>query len=95
MQQQALQRQQGSGASYAEIDEMNANEFDPEMQRRIAERIQEEAIQNNFENALEHSPEVFSEVFMLYVKMTVGSICWISGAYRVLDVLQCYTDDGC
>ena len=48
-----------------------ANEFDPETQRRLAERIQQQNVEENFASAMEHSPEVFSEVIMLYVEMQV------------------------
>lgn len=60
--QQAAQRQE-------EIDALNQDEFDPEAQARIAERIQQENIQANMEAAFEHSPEAFSQVNMLYVRL--------------------------
>lgn len=53
----------------AEIDALNQDEFDPEAQSRIAERIQQENIQSNMEAAFEHSPEAFGQVTMLYVKL--------------------------
>ena len=60
--QQTAQRQ-------AEIDALNEDEFDPEAQARIAERIQQENIQANMEAAFEHSPEAFGQVSMLYVRL--------------------------
>ena len=62
--QQTAQRQ-------AEIDTLNQDEFDPEAQARIAERIQQENIQANMEAAFEHSPEAFGQVSMLYVRLEV------------------------
>lgn len=50
------------------------DELDLDMQARIAEHIRQQNIQQNMENAWEHSPEVFSDVYMLYVKMTINSI---------------------
>lgn len=65
--QQAAERQ-------AEIDALNENEFDPEAQARIAERIQQANIQANMEAAMEHSPETFGQVNMLYVRLEVQHI---------------------
>ena len=67
--QQAAQRQ-------AEIDALNENAFDPEAQARIAERIQQENIQANMEAAFEHSPEAFSQVSMLYVRLEASFYSW-------------------
>lgn len=55
----------------AEIEALNQDEFDPGAQARIAERIQQENIQANMDAAFEHSPEAFSQVTMLYVKLEV------------------------
>ena len=42
----------------AEADLWNADPFDPEAQARIAERIQQEHIAHNYEQAYENNPEV-------------------------------------
>ncbi len=42
----------------AEADLWNADPFDPEAQRRIAERIQQEQVEHNYVTAMEHNPEV-------------------------------------
>jgi DNA damage-inducible protein 1 len=46
--------------------------LDPEYQRKMYEYIQQKNVEENFEHAMEHSPEVFGEVDMLYVNMTVN-----------------------
>jgi DNA damage-inducible protein 1 len=46
--------------------------LDPEFQRKMYEAIQQQNIQENLEHAMEHSPEVFGTVDMLYVDMTVN-----------------------
>ena len=44
-----------------------------ELQARIAEYIRQKNIQENYETAYEHNPEVFASVTMLYVNMEVGN----------------------
>lgn len=46
------------GVPQAEADLWNADPFDPEAQARIAERIQQEHIAHNYEQAYENNPEV-------------------------------------
>lgn len=48
------------------------NEFDLENQRRIAEAIRLENIQQNMEHALEFMPEAFGNVVMLYIDCQVN-----------------------
>ena len=48
--------------SQAEADLWNADPFDPEAQARIAERIQQEHIAHNYEQAYENNPEVAAVV---------------------------------
>ena len=50
---------------------MVGDELDMDLQARIAEQIRQQNVQQNMESAWEHSPEVFSDVYMLYVSMQV------------------------
>lgn len=46
--------------------------LDPEYQKKMYEAIQQKNVMENYEHALEHSPEVFGQVDMLYVDMSVN-----------------------
>eukprot|EP00892_Ulva_mutabilis_P007746 jgi/Ulvmu1/5343/UM022_0137.1 len=46
--------------------------LDPEFQMKMYEAIQQKNVMENFEHAMEHSPEVFGQVDMLYVDMVVN-----------------------
>jgi ABC-type multidrug transport system ATPase subunit len=48
------------------------NEFDIEAQRKIAEHIRLQNIQQNMEHALEYMPEAFGNVVMLYINCIVN-----------------------
>ncbi|KAM3065554.1 DNA damage-inducible protein 1 [Clarireedia jacksonii] len=61
---QARRRQQ--------IADLNADPFDIDAQMRIAEIIREERVQENLQNAIEHNPEVFGRVHMLYIDVEVN-----------------------
>ncbi len=51
---------------------LSADPFDMEAQAKIAERIRQQQVEENYQTAYEHTPEVFSQVTMLYVDMEVG-----------------------
>lgn len=51
-----------------------ANPFDAEAQAKIEEIIREENVAANYENAMEHNPEVFGSVTMLYVDSVVNGV---------------------
>ena len=51
-----------------------ANPFDAEAQAKIEEIIREENVAANHEHAMEHNPEVFGSVTMLYVDSVVNGV---------------------
>ncbi|CAF1271473.1 unnamed protein product, partial [Didymodactylos carnosus] len=62
------------GASHqTELDRLAmADPFDPNVQRRIEELLHMQNVQDNMEHALEHMPEVFGHVVMLYITCKVN-----------------------
>ncbi|CAF1335448.1 unnamed protein product, partial [Didymodactylos carnosus] len=56
-----------------ELDRLSmADPFDPNVQRRIEELLHMQNVQDNMEHALEHMPEVFGHVVMLYINCKVN-----------------------
>ena len=43
-------------------------------QKRLEEHIRQENVARNMESAYENSPEVFSDVYMLYVNMRINNV---------------------
>ncbi|KAJ1778421.1 DNA damage-inducible protein 1, partial [Coemansia sp. RSA 1824] len=65
-QHEAARRQQ------QEMERLNADPFNLEAQQRIEEMIRQENIMRNMEAALEHNPESFASVAMLYIDVVVN-----------------------
>ena len=61
-----------SHGDLSSIASSSHSEFDLENQRRIAEAIRLENIQQNMEHALEYMPEAFGNVVMLYIDCQVN-----------------------
>eukprot|EP01102_Stenamoeba_stenopodia_P002425 TRINITY_DN1224_c0_g1_i1.p1 TRINITY_DN1224_c0_g1~~TRINITY_DN1224_c0_g1_i1.p1 ORF type:complete len:474 (+),score=149.37 TRINITY_DN1224_c0_g1_i1:117-1424(+) len=56
------------------IARLNADPFDMETQKQIEEEIRMENVNANMESAIEHHPEAFSRVHMLYVDCLVNGV---------------------
>jgi len=57
-----------------DLAQLYLNPMDVESQRKIEELIQQKNIEENFHQAIEHTPEIFGSVTMLYVNMEVNGI---------------------
>ena len=61
------QRQERADKDMQRIRTMNADPFDIDAQKRIAEEIRMSNVNQNMEIAMEYSPESFGKVVMLYI----------------------------
>ena len=48
------------------MDRLEADPYDVESQTKIAEILRQQSVMESFESAMEHSPESFAQVTMLY-----------------------------
>lgn len=60
--------------------------MDPEYQRRMLEAIEKKNMEENLEQAMEHTPEAFGRVVMLYVKSTAMRQWLLASASAVEEV---------
>lgn len=66
------QRQEVHERNMQRIRTMNADMFDAEAQKKIAEEIRMSNVNQNMEVAMEYSPESFAKVIMLYINCTLN-----------------------
>ncbi|KAJ1278386.1 hypothetical protein BS78_04G075500 [Paspalum vaginatum] len=68
------QRMEHKRKQEEELALLYADPFDVEAQRKIEAAIRQKGIDENWEAALEHNPEAFARVVMLYVDMEVNGV---------------------
>eukprot|EP01026_Neomeris_dumetosa_P076471 TRINITY_DN8224_c0_g1_i1.p1 TRINITY_DN8224_c0_g1~~TRINITY_DN8224_c0_g1_i1.p1 ORF type:complete len:475 (-),score=64.28 TRINITY_DN8224_c0_g1_i1:242-1549(-) len=72
---------------------LTGDPMDPEIQKRIEEHIQQEAVNESYNLAMEHHPELFFKTDMLYVRMHVNNVeikAFVdTGAQMSIMTLQC------
>ena len=75
------------------IAQLQADPLDPTSQAKIAEILRERNVRDNMEQAMEHNPESFGSVVMLYIPCTVNKVplkAFVdSGAQMTIMSLDC------
>ncbi|KAI5963847.1 DDI1 [Candida theae] len=71
---QVREEQRDSSSSQAELLRLQQDPDNPENQARIMELIQQEAIEENMKLAWDISPESFTSVNMLYLKLKINGV---------------------
>jgi len=66
------QRRERQDQEMARIRLLAADPFDMDAQRQIAEEIRMENVNQNMQTAMEHNPEAFAQVYMLYINCLVN-----------------------
>jgi DNA damage-inducible protein 1 len=72
IEQVAAQQRQQQLTQRQELERLHADPFDVESQQKIAEMIRMQRVQENMEAAMEHNPEAFGRVIMLYIDCEVN-----------------------
>jgi len=92
------QHKQRELAEQQRIGQLNWDPLDPAAQEKIAEEIRLKNVEENYEHAVEHNPESFGRVVMLYVPMTVNDVPLTafvdSGAQSTIMSVACATRCG-
>lgn len=71
--QQQMERKASEMEQMKKIEALNADPLNIEAQKKIAEEIRMENVKDNLENAIEHHPEAFARVEMLYIDCVVNN----------------------
>jgi DNA damage-inducible protein 1 len=71
--QQQMQKKAAEVEQMKQIEALNADPFNIEAQQKIAEAIRMENVNDNMEHAIEHHPEAFARVEMLYIDCVVNN----------------------
>lgn len=67
-------RHEAEMARRRELEQLHADPFNVDNQRRIEELIRTEQVHENYEHAVEHNPAAFAQVSMLYINVKVNNV---------------------